>query len=65
MKYERPQVIAALRGVFKLFEDGDAVRNIKNDDDGAYFRTQGLRITKALLVVQEILEEEDKHVEKI
>ena len=57
MKYERPQVIEALRGVFKLFENGDVDRQAQAGDPPL---KQQLRVTKVLLVVQEILEEEDK-----
>lgn len=50
------QLSEALRGLFKLLDDGDLVRNIEKDGDVVFFMRQGMRITKALKAAQEALE---------
>lgn len=53
-----PQRLAdALRGVLKIIEDGDLVRNLGRDDEVMNFVEQGKRIIKALQEAQDALEQ--------
>ncbi len=46
----------ALRGLMKLLDDGDLVRNTDGDGDVMVFMRQGIKITNALRAAQEALE---------
>ena len=51
------QLLDALKGLYKLVEDGDLVRDSSKDDDISYYIQQGLRITMALKKVQLLINE--------
>lgn len=48
----------AIRGLIKLLDDGDLVRNTDGDGDAMHFIQQGVRITNALKAAQNVLESE-------
>jgi hypothetical protein len=48
----------AVRGLIKLIDDGDIVRNTDGDGDTMVFLRQGIRITNALKAAQDALNAE-------
>ena len=47
-RQERDQLADALRGLIKLLDDGDLVRNTDGDDNAMVFMRQGVKITNAI-----------------